>query len=91
MLMSKEAEVLDESTASLFREGKGGWEETWQSSAKPKRITLQGHTFACYYLHHFVCMDHHARRKTGRGREREKKKKEDEERREEKRRASKNI
>ena len=26
--------------------------------------------FACYYLHYFVCTDHHARRKTGRGRER---------------------
>ena len=48
-------EVLDESTVSLFREGKGGWEETWQSSAKPKRIRLQGPTF-CLLLSSSLCV-----------------------------------
>ena len=55
MLMRKEAEVLDESTVSLFREGKGGWEETWQSSAKPKRIMIQEPTF-CLLLSSSLCV-----------------------------------
>ena len=55
MLMSKEAEVLDESTASLFRDDKGRWEETWQSSAKLKKIRLQGPTF-CLLLSSSLCV-----------------------------------
>ena len=51
-----------------------------------KGLGYRGLHFACYCLHHFVCMDHHAKRERERGRERE-----EERGREKKRRASKNI
>lgn len=40
-----------------------------------KGLAYRGLHFACYCLHHFVCMDHHAKRE--RGREREKRKEEE--------------
>ena len=52
-----------------------------------KRLGYRGLHFACYCLHHFVCMDHHAKRE----REGEREKRKEEEKKREEKRASKYI